>query len=113
MKKTTITTNISYLNSQSPTERSQFSRPSATITQQLPKLGNMIISLSYQSEFNKRASVVADTLLASSFAFQILRLSIVNNFTKTLSQKYIRSAETITSLLTQNSISPITPKSMD
>ena len=84
LKKTTITTNISYLNSQSPTERSQFSRPSATITQQLPKLGNMIISLSYQSEFNKRASVVVDTLLASSFAFQILRLSIVNNFTKNI-----------------------------
>ena len=84
LKKTTFNSSVSYLKTRTPMEISTFSRPNISLVQSFPKLAGMNIGLSYQAEYNNRTSVLTDTLLATSFAFQIYKFSVSNNFTKSI-----------------------------
>lgn len=88
LKKTSVNTSVSYLKTKSPAEISNFVRPNFTFSQSFPKLAGMTLLASYQGEFNHRNSAPADTLLSTSFAFHIFRLTARNDFSKMFSTEF-------------------------
>ncbi len=82
LKKMELRADASYLKSESINEASSFLRPNVSISRAFPRLGGLTLIATYQGEFNRRHSVSADTLLGTSFAFQVMRFTAQNTFSK-------------------------------
>lgn len=90
-KKTKAHLDISYLNSESLKENADFYRPNLSVSQSFPKLAGLILKASYQAEVNQRKSATADTLLGTSFAFQIVKIAAQNTISaNATSEVYIQ-----------------------
>jgi len=69
------------MNSQSPLQNSQYFRPSAFLEKAFPKLMDITLGASYELENNKVSHAVTDTLLPTSFSFDILKFYLRNKET--------------------------------
>lgn len=87
LKKFEFRADASYLKSESINETSAFLRPNVSIRRAFPRLGGLNLIATYQGEYNRRRSVSSDTLLATSFAFHVMRLSAQNTFSKNFSSE--------------------------
>jgi hypothetical protein len=90
-KKTGFKAEISNLNTQNSIEKATFFRPNFIISQAMPRMGGLTLMATYQAELNQRESIAADTLLATSYAFQVIKLAAKNEFSKNfISELYIQ-----------------------
>ena len=66
-----ITDQVSLTNTSSPTEKTIYFRPTIDVSRQLKQLYNLQIGAGYSSENDRQQDKITDTLLSSSFAFNI------------------------------------------
>jgi hypothetical protein len=66
-----ITDQVSLTNTSSLTEKTIYFRPTIDVSRQLKQLYNLQIGAGYSSENDRQQDKIADTLLSSSFAFNI------------------------------------------